>query len=79
MTVKKIGNASFHLGNKLNGSKATAKYGIFDGGLQVGYLLFSGMTWTAYNMSNKPDFAGFSFGSLSQAKRFLSANAKTLS
>ena len=73
MTVRKIGNAEFHLGNKLNGSKTAAKYGIFSGDLQVGYLLFSGMTWTAYNMNNRPDFVGFSFSSLAQAKQFLSA------
>lgn len=75
MTVKKIANAPYHLGNKLNGGKPSAKYGIFRGDTQVGFLLSSGSVWTAYNMNAKPDFAGFSFGSLAQAKQFLSARA----
>ena len=73
MTVKKIGNAPFHLGNKLNGSKSPARYGIFQGNKQVGFLLSTGSVWTAYNMDLRPDFVGFSFGSLAQAKQFLAA------
>ena len=73
MTVKKIASAPFHLGNKLNGSKSPAQYGIFQGDKQVGVLLSTGSIWTAYNMNLRPDFVDFSFGSLAQAKQFLAA------
>lgn len=68
MTVKKIGNAPFHLGNKLNGSKSPARYGIFRGDTQVGILFSTGSIWTAYNMNLRPDFLGFSCGSLAEIK-----------
>ena len=54
MAVKKIKSADFHLANKLHGSKPTATYGVFSfDGRQIGYVLFNGLLWDAYDFSNK--------------------------
>jgi hypothetical protein len=72
MQVKKIQNAAFHLGNKLNGQKTPAKYGIFRDGIQVGVVLGS-FTWDAWDMDCKNRLIDFSCGSLKQLKEVLAS------
>ena len=73
MTVKKIRNAPFHVGNKLHGSKGHAKYGIFSDGVQVGILAPHCGLWTAFDMDNRQTIATRSFGSFSEAKQYLAS------
>ena len=73
MQVKKIKSADFHLGNKLNGSKSPAKYGIFRGDEQVGVVLSTGGVWDAWDMACRKPLLTHSCGSLAQLKQFLAS------
>jgi hypothetical protein len=74
MVIKKLANADFHVGNKLNGSKTAAKYGIFRDGKQVGWAQFSGV-WNAYAIDFRSRLIDYSCGSLAELKNVLSAKS----
>jgi hypothetical protein len=74
MTIKKIKSAEFHLGDRLNGRKPNASYGVFDNSVQVGFAT-SGRNgnWDAYAMDGKSRLNSYTCSSLAQLKVTLAA------
>jgi len=74
MTIRKTQSAAFHVGNRLNGRKPKASYGVFSGDVQVGFVT-SGRNgnWDAYAMDGKSRLNGYTCGSLAQLKSVLAA------
>jgi hypothetical protein len=71
MTVKKIANKPFHNGNRLNGNGASvhAKYGVFQNGQQVGFVVCNGV-WDAYSVEGKR-INSYSCSTLAELKTLL--------
>lgn len=74
MKVKKTQRAAFHLGNRLNGTKPKATYGVFSGETQVGFVVDGSIGgWDAYAMSGKSRLNGYTCSTLAQLKAVLAA------
>jgi hypothetical protein len=71
MEIKKIKAADFHLGNKLNGAKSSATYGVFRGTKQIGVVRRDGLLWNAWDMEARSRLIGYACGSLKQLKETL--------
>ena len=55
LTIKKTSPAPFHNANRLNGSKASALYGVFMGYKQIGFVSRNVCHgWMAYNLDHRP-------------------------
>ena len=69
MTIQKTKSAAFHVGNRLNGCKPSASYGVFNNGVQVGFVTHGrNGNWDAYTMDGKSRFNGYTCSSLAQLK-----------
>ena len=74
MKVKKTQRAAFHLGNRLNGTKPKATYGVFNGETQVGFVVDGSIGgWDAYAMNGKSRLNGYTCSTLAQLKAVLAA------